>query len=174
MPQSLLPAPLIALPDTITLASATQLWHELDRAANWIYTMRLELAWRVEQQHGPESAYEWLSQVVTSGTAKRYASIARNTVQARAVAIERGEPLGMSQWAELAQAPAERQPAIAQMAAEHCLPALMVKAAVDGTDERTAALCGALQRFQAAWAVLVTDDEWAARARRVVRDFDRE
>jgi hypothetical protein len=93
-------------------------------------------------------------------------------VQSRAIAIERSEPLGISQWAEVAQARPSEQPQIAQMAAEHGMPALMVKAAVDGTDERTALLASALQRFQAAWAVLVTDDEWAAKARQVVKDFD--
>lgn len=157
------------LPDAPSLTEATVIWQKLNTVENQIYTIRLELAYRVEVTHGKPAAIEWLQHFTAPSTALRYLSIARNTVDSRARAIESGAWLGMNQWAAIATACKTKQSAFVTLAAEHDLPAIAIVAAIRGMSEGDVMRVVLVNRFCAAWKRIEDDEELSEKALRATR-----
>lgn len=164
----------LIIPNDFTLEVAALMFTELHMVEEKAKTTRFELIKIVVDRFGADAARDLASQYsnISPGYVARVTSIVRNTD-----AIRKKHPgLGLSQLAVLAPLvnEPEKQARVAEQAAQDGLPAVIIQAIINGTDEQTERLNLALIDLQRALGVLGSNDEYTGKALNVIYQFVRD
>lgn len=160
----------LIIPVDLTMPVAARMYDELRNVETVAHNGRFQLIAKVADMFGDDAARE-LTGDQSGGYTGKVLSIHRNTAEiAREFPLLK--PAQLAELAPLSKEP-ERQKQIAREAAEHDLPATLVRAAVQNVSPEVAMRQLRLQQFQRALDGLSDDPNWLAKCVHLVTQAQR-